>query len=330
MWALSFFALLLSAAAAHNFAVVGYLPEWRYEGFNYAYNARGITHLIFFSLEPGPDGSLLHTEDRFPSNPILLEARTAFRARGGHVLVCFGGNGRSAHFPSVTRSPTARAAFVRNAVDFVARKRLDGIDINWEYPGFRFGTGYLSSEEIAADYDGLLQLMRELRAALGPERVLTLAYYPDGRQERLLRPVAPEVDLMHAMAYDQHGPEHSSFALAEQTLAGAAAAGLPLAKVTLGLPFYGRSAEGWRSYEDLVQKPDASFNLNEPALLQRKVRLARARHAAGVMIWEAGQDCRVEAVERNGRRHAVTCPGGARDSLLVAIMDALKETEKEL
>ena len=30
-------------------------------------------------------------------------------------------------------------------------------------------------------------------------------------------------------------------------------AGLDLAKVTLGLPFYGRHAQGWTSYEDIVQ-----------------------------------------------------------------------------
>ncbi len=55
---------------------------------------------------------------------------------------------------------------------------FDGVDYNWEYPGYRFGKGYLSADEIRRDYDGLLALLRETREALGPAAVITMAYYP--------------------------------------------------------------------------------------------------------------------------------------------------------
>jgi hypothetical protein len=47
---------------------------------------------------------------------------------------------------------------------------------------------------------------------------LTLAYYPDGKQEALLAKLklGNHVDLFHAMSYDASGPQHSSFELAEQ------------------------------------------------------------------------------------------------------------------
>ena len=61
------------------------------------------------------------------------------------------------------------------------------------------------------------------------------------------------VDLLHSMSYDQGGAQHSSRyfhfkellkvfdrELAEKTIKQARTAGLPLEKLTLGVPFYGR------------------------------------------------------------------------------------------
>ena len=55
---------------------------------------------------------------------------------------------------------------------------------------------------MAADYAGLAALVKETRAALDPAAVLTLAYYPDRRQEALLKQfgLAEHVDFMHSMA----------------------------------------------------------------------------------------------------------------------------------
>jgi len=111
-----------------------------------------------------------------------------------------------------------------------------------------------------------------------------------------------------------------------QVLDQAASLGLPLHKVTLGLPFYGRFVEGgdWRSYEDIVQQhhpldPAADAVMDSPygrddanALKGRPVGLAfngydtikakttraLARGLGGVMVWEAGQDCRLGCVAR--------------------------------
>ena len=113
-----------------------------------------MTHLIFFSLEPGANGELLG-QDRFPRNEQLKEARDAFHAAGKKIMVCFGGNGRSSGFRPTVRDATARANFIKNIVEFIELKGLDGVDLNWEYPGFEFGRGYLEGPEILADYKGL-------------------------------------------------------------------------------------------------------------------------------------------------------------------------------
>eukprot|EP00434_Breviolum_minutum_P027459 symbB.v1.2.024277.t1/scaffold2286.1/size83374/2 len=76
-------------------------------------------------------------------------------------------------------------------VELIEKYDLDGVDYNWEYPGYRFGQGYLSDSEVQADYEGLSKLLfatREIFTQRGwTNKVITLAYYPDGRQEQLLR-----------------------------------------------------------------------------------------------------------------------------------------------
>ncbi len=190
---------------------------------------------------------------------------------------------------------------------------------------------------------GLAALLRALRRALPAGAPLTLAYYPDGRQEALLlkHGAHKSVSLMHSMAYDANGPEgHSPMSLAVAALAGGVAAGLPAAKLTLGLPFYGRhSASGdWVTWEDLQQRhalgesDDSApgegggvLHFNGRATIREKVRRAIVAGYGGVMIWEAGQDCRQEAVTRDGRTHGVTCTAGASSSLLVAMSEAIAE-----
>jgi GH18 family chitinase len=91
------------------------------------------------------------------------------------------------------------------------------------------------------------------------------------------------------MSYDAHGSDHSPFQLAETTIQHFKRAQIDLKKLTLGVPFYGRNARGeWKSYEDLIQKPDANFNYNSKEMLTRKIELAKRHNIGGVMVWEAG------------------------------------------
>ena len=201
---------------------------------------------------------------------------------------------------------------------------------------------------------------------------ITMSYYPDSKQERLLMEIdAPKyVDLMHSMAYDQGG-QHSTMELARRTIEYAELHGDSFkTKMTLGVPFYGRHMRTgeWKSYEDIVSKMDIKspdqdeidgYYFNGPTTIRNKVKLAKSSGLAGVMVWETGQDCRVNAVtwgmpivfninltsiksltvcvfifssyyllnfasylvkqHAGDTTHDVTCPNGASSSLLRAI-----------
>jgi len=321
-----------------NFSTVGYMPEWRHEGADFDRICQHLTHLIFFSLEMTPKGDIISL-DRLPRPELLSEAKNAAAKHGTKLLLCLGGNGRSGGFSVMVRNNKNRKRFLDNLVDLLDKYELDGVDYNWEYPGYRMGKGYLNEKEVLKDYEGFKKLVSETKEAFkASEKVVTMAYYPDTKQEKLIHLVGIDdhIDLIHSMSYDQGGPNHSPRDLATRTIKQAEVAGLPLAKLCLGLPFYGRKAsvEGdWVTYEDLVQEHDMTgkedtvskngvgVGFNGRKTLAWKVKLAIKEKLGGVMIWEVGQDCRVNPVKRGEVVHVRTCPKGEESSLLAQITE---------
>lgn len=116
--------------------------------------------------------------DRLPRPALMEEARAASTKHNVALLICFGGNGRSAGFAPMVASKSARRRFVKELLALMDRYEFDGVDFNWEYPGYRFGTGYLPDAEVEKDYRGLMLILEETRAALGSDAPITMSYYP--------------------------------------------------------------------------------------------------------------------------------------------------------
>ncbi len=158
-------------------SVVGYLPEWRYEAFDWSRAARLHTHIILFSIEVAPQWqpglTSLSGLDRMPA-PALKHALQATRSAGCQVLLCVGGNGRSAGFARMVADSRHRAAFVADLVALLDAHGLDGVDYNWEYPGYVFGRGYDTDANVEAAFAGLRDLIRETRKALPAPRSVTM------------------------------------------------------------------------------------------------------------------------------------------------------------
>lgn len=278
------------AAAAAGFAVVGYAPEYRYGAIDWAAAAPHATHVILFSLEVGADGSLAAL-DRLPAPDVLSAARSATRASGARLLVCLGGNSRSGAFARVVVSAALRKALVASLERLLDANDLDGVDLNWEYPQGR------------DQWLGLFRLIAELKQSLAEKgRVLTMAFYPG--QEQILSQAPTEVieavDLFLVMAYDARG-QHSTFEFATSVVeAIGLRSKLPLSKVALGLPFYGRDVRTGepKTYAEIVRDvhplPDAdqagTMFWNGPKTIAAKTQLAMEVGCGGVMIWEIGQD----------------------------------------
>jgi chitinase len=78
------------------------------------------------------------------------------------IMISIGGWGWSKYFSNAVLSDTSRAAFVASAVSIVRKYHLDGIDIDWEYPGMN-GAGNIHRD---VDKQNYTLMFRGLRMGL--------------------------------------------------------------------------------------------------------------------------------------------------------------------
>jgi GH18 family chitinase len=265
-----------------DFVVRGYLPDYRAAQFD-PVAARGLTDLIVFSAEPTAAGPLGLSRLKSVPWARLRAFKTHERVR---LTLCIGGWGRSTHFAAVAGSPEKRSALVKSAVRTCLDERLDGVDLDWEHPKNR------------AEEEGYGALLAELRSAFEPHGLVlsvTIAAW-----QRLPQRAFAAVDRVHLMAYDHNG-RHSTFEAARKDAETLIAAGVPAAKIVLGLPFYGRGVKDRRrtlAYREIVARHDPQAEADEvdgvyfngPATIRRKTAFAHSAGLGGVMVWELGQD----------------------------------------
>ncbi|KAJ6600740.1 hypothetical protein B0H10DRAFT_2230831 [Mycena sp. CBHHK59/15] len=152
-------------------------------------------------------------------------------------------------FSVMIGSAATRAAFIASAKTFLTTYELDGIDIDFEYPGA------IERDAPATDTPNLTQFFTELRAAL-PSAIISCAtpagyWFLKGFEIDL---IVKSVDYLNMMSYDYHGPwdtnvrdqasvasPHTSLADMKVSALLYTRAGIDLSKVNLGLAWYGRT-----------------------------------------------------------------------------------------
>jgi len=176
------------------------------------------------------------------------------------VLVSVGGWLWSTNFSDVSLTPQSRKLFIDSVVEFLTSYDLDGLDIDWEYPGMA-GSGHLFRAE---DKHNFTLLLKELRQRFDREtrkshRKLYLTIAAGASDEYLdhteMAQVQRYVDTVNLMAYDyyepssdgitgHHAPLFTNGADPKKISADASVlafeqAGVPATKILLSLPFYG-------------------------------------------------------------------------------------------
>ena len=178
------------------------------------------------------------------------------------VLISVGGWLGSGDFSDIALTARSRKIFVDSAMEFLEANHLDGLDLDWEYPG-QAGAGHRYRAVDKQNFTLLLEDLRERFAAgekaSGRRLYLTIAagasdeYLADTEMAK----VARAVDAVNLMAYDfnegvstgqtthqaplytdPHAPISDSV---DSAVRAFERAGVPAAKLILGVPFYGRS-----------------------------------------------------------------------------------------
>jgi chitinase len=176
------------------------------------------------------------------------------------ILVSVGGWTWSGGFSDAALTPRSRERFILSAVRFIERYKLDGLDIDWEYPG-QPGAGNTFRPE---DKHNFTLLLAELRLRFDKEqtrlhRRLYISIATGASSKFLLNTemdkVQRYVDTVNLMTYDFyvggpatghdaplfHNPADPKNVSADRSVTEYEQAGVPASKIVLGLPFYGRS-----------------------------------------------------------------------------------------
>ena len=284
----------------------------------------GLTHMILIGVEPSAtgDGSLSFFDATYASDAVELISKA--HANNVKVLMMVA----TWTDPTDWGDSTGKnlTTFVNNIMNLVNTYGFDGVDLDWE--GDDFGSAY---------HTNMANLVAALRISLG-SKILTADIGVD--DFAFWAQQAANMDRLSAMTYDEAGNwnPYSWFNSAlesdpcdcvwslDLTRRRALAAGIPAAKINLGLPFYGYISTGGNatgprqslaarptmtqlSYADIVTNYDVSspnwdsvaqvpwistpngwVTFDNPQSITAKVQYIQKQGLGGWIIWNNNSD----------------------------------------
>ncbi|KAF9457380.1 glycoside hydrolase superfamily [Collybia nuda] len=213
----------------------------------------GYTHVIyaFVNISPllelsmtGPDENILKglvaRKTDFPNVKILF-------AVGGWAFSTE--DATRTIFTTMVSTAASRTKFVAAVKQFLVRYKLDGVDIDFEYPSA------MERNAPASETPNLTAFFQELRSSLPSSAIISIAapagyWFLKGFEINKLQNY---VTFINMMSYDYHGPwdrnvqengtakPHTSAQDIEDSIRLYKRAGIDLGKVNLGLAWYGRT-----------------------------------------------------------------------------------------
>jgi chitinase len=183
------------------------------------------------------------------------------------VLVSVGGWEWSGSFSDMALTKSSRKLFITSVTAYIERHQLDGLDIDWEYPGQPGSTNHFRPE----DKQNFTLLLKELRTSFQQQqrrlrRPLYLTIAAGASSSYLahteMNQVQQYIDTVNLMAYDYYEPgettgNHAPLftdpadpkkVSADRSVHEFEQAGVPAEKIILGVPFYGHQ---WGEVPDL-------------------------------------------------------------------------------
>jgi chitinase len=160
-----------------------------------------LTHIIF-SFTEVIDNKMQFVEPEFDQN---LKDLVAYKKQYPHlkVMIACGGWMGCAGFSDMAFDDDLRKGFVESTIDFVNHYDLDGVDMDWEYPGLP-GAGNMHRKEDTKNFTSLMRELREGLDATGKKHTLTFAsagwdrYYDFIETNEVMK----YADYMNVMTYD--------------------------------------------------------------------------------------------------------------------------------
>ncbi|MFD2935213.1 glycoside hydrolase family 18 protein [Spirosoma flavum] len=261
--------ILAQPQQPHPYVIIGYVTGdgWTKDQID----AQKLTHINYAFGIPDQHGEIAPLK---PTDSANLDALTSLKATNKNlkVLLSIGGWGGCKYFSDAALTEASRQKFTNSAVAILKKHRLDGIDIDWEYPD-QVGAGNIFRPEDKPNFTLFLKALRDGLDKQGQQDnrtganhyLLTAATGGDTAfvNHTELGKAQQYLDYVNIMTYDlyhgndkvtgHHSPltqsakgDHSRNSSAD-AVDGHIRAGVPASKIVLGIPFYGR---GWADTRD--------------------------------------------------------------------------------
>jgi len=165
-----------------------------------------------------------YLKKNYPEVKLMLSVASAFENDG---------------FCDTAHVDEKRSGFAKQCVALMTKYELDGIDIDWEYPGFK-GMGRKICSSCSSDHEKLLATLRSempdgaILSFAGAGSSIILNKYKN-------RKLAKIVDFVNVMLYDFSLDNNGNYGYSKNIIYEYNLAGYSKTQLNFGLPFYGRS-----------------------------------------------------------------------------------------
>lgn len=273
--------LFLHAIPIHGQEIISYFPSWLWQQRDQRVNPQTIpydkisiiNYAFFIPLEngeitgmvPEADAVLLQSRtDTLSGNP-LKETSLIYLAHQHNVkvMISIGGWADSDLFPQIAADSLKRTLFAHSCIQQIKTYGFDGIDIDWEYPGYEPHEGSPRDKE---NFNLLLQTIRDSLDVIQTQtenKYLLSAALPANPAHVAkidIKTITQILDFINVMTYDFYGTwdpivNHNTPlyppAQGDSALCVDAAFHLyhdhyqvPCTKLNLGMAFFGKAYQG--------------------------------------------------------------------------------------
>ena len=238
-------------------------------------------------------------------------------------------NKQGGSFSALGKSEDNRKRFAADCKAFLEKYELDGIDLDWEFPGLSWSG---AACDPATDCDSYIAIVKDLREALGDKYEISYAGYCMDKQPATggwryvdIKGMDPYVDYVNIMTYDLDAAPHHHSALKSdrayrdcvRSVQAYLDLGISPKKLVLGIPFYGRHSFSESptaiTYKNILQLDRYKYRRNQwddvakcpyvetmggvfycgydnPRSIAEKGKWIREKGMLGLMYWEYDQD----------------------------------------
>ncbi len=222
-----------------------------------------LTHINYahgrFKNPSTGDGGIVITE----SKKAPIAKVVALKSDNPNLKVCLMIGGWGAHadgFSMMARDANKRTEFCKSVKSLLDKHKLDGVDIDWEYP-----TQSADNETGCdpTDTQNFNLVLEDLRATLGTSKIISFASSSSAKYVDW-KTAMKYLDYVNVMTYDMgaapnghNSPLHKSGRFNhrswDESIAAHVNGGVPKDKQVMGIPFYGKSKKNPTDAEKIFE-----------------------------------------------------------------------------